>query len=439
MKTTSLLAFFILNLFSFLTHAQSCGLPVCDIPAKIAELKAASQSERVAYYDSIETQYKNNRDNAVLENLIDFATEAYKLSSQIDASEVWIPTRMMELLNRSLLYILTQGAPKAQKFAGFYSRFIGGSQMALRFQVLNYWAFQLKNDKVTTAADLKELIQFLNLAAKFSDSVNDELYVSNLARQTATQTGLSLLRIEPYFEGVYKVKTVCHALDQKKCPEMDKFSIVLGDSWRGIQASFINTQLTSPVFEFNEVNLLDEKTIEGITGPLDIPFAPSSFHIEFDGATKSFKGTIKTPRTEMIIEVSGTQIVSPNELYQLPMPNPLVSIDNLEAIYTGQIKMVKDPSPITPQAPTLELNIKRYAENSFKATIRNSMTYDVLFDFPAVYYFRTLGVINLYGGTYQGMLKVTLAYRIVDGKPLWTGFAQSLRTGQYFHLSVDPK
>lgn len=431
--------FVLIAILSLTRFSYACDIPVCNVAEKIEELRNVTQDARVQFYTELLNQYKTNRNTLVLENLIDFSLEAYKLSIELDSAEAWIPQRAANLLNRSLTFALTQGPIQVSKYSTWYANFISDSAPAFRFQVLLYWNEQLKNDSALLPNDLRQLISFMGQARSISEFQHDENYVMNLAQSTATQAGLQLLRISPQMEGVYQVEVKCAAIDINHCPKLDKFSIVLGDRWRLIQAAFIDETLIVPVFEFTDVHLIDEKTVEGQTGPLDTPFIPASFYIEFDQTTKSFSGFIRTPRTLEKIEIRGSLIVSPINLMNQPRPTDFISPDKIEGAYTGNIARPPGAAERAPQFPPVELMIVRYDENSFKATLRDGRTHEMLFDFPAGYYFRNIGLITLYGADPNGLVKLTFAYRLVAGVPTWIGLVHSLRTGQYYFLNLNAK
>ncbi|MBC7419481.1 MAG: hypothetical protein H7328_02020 [Bdellovibrio sp.] len=446
MKSFSLQVFFATILISFLTMgtalaAPACTLPVCNISDKIAELRLVTGEERAAFYTNLTAKYKASRDQATLSNLIEFCIESYKLSLELDISEEWIPTLAADLLNRSLDYALAQGPIVGTVYGRWYGLFIGDSASAHRFQNLLFWQNQLKHTRLTTASEFKQLIAYMKLAVAASVSLNDEDYVANLAQITSTEAGIQLLRLAPYMEGVYSIQVSCQNIDAALCPKIDKFSLILGDDWRGIQAAFIASELENPVFEFNEVKLIDENTVHAETGPLDVPIAPGSMHLVFDHVKNTFTGVIKTPRTRIEVQVTGKRIVSTDELYQMAQPTPLISIDQVEGYYRGRIQAsaANWADRIIPEITDFNLTLARFADNSFKATMRGDNSTTILYDFPAAYYFKNLGVITSYTADKYGLLKITYAYRLVNGMPKWVGFAQSLRTGQYYFLQLEPK
>lgn len=417
----------------------NCGLPVCDINKKIKELRAETQDNRVAFYVELISKYKTNKDSAVLENLIDFSLKAYDLSMELDASEPWITAAPAELLNRSLSSILVQNPIQVQKYVRWYGLFNSESASSYRFQILQFWGNQLKLGKIVSVNDYKLIIAFMRLAKVESERLQDEVYVGNLAETIATQAGLELLRLSPYFEGVYKIRVTCETKLANVCPKISIFSLVLGDDWRQIQAAFIDPSLTDPVFEFNEVKFVSETEIEGETGPLDVPLAPGSFKIKFDVMKKTLTGTIRTPRTQNEITVTGELVESPNSLYLAQAPSSFPSMDQIEGLYRGEIQRSAQNPALTPVAPAINLKVLRYQDQTFKATLRDSRTEEKILDFPVGYYFENVGVMTFYAGDENGLLKYTFAYRLVQGKPRWIGLAHSLRTGQYYHINLNAK
>ncbi len=421
--------------------APMCQVPVCNISDKIIELRASSREQRANFYANLSAKYKASRDQTTLSNLIEFSVEAYKLSVELDSDEDFVPELAMNLLNRSLDSAILQGPLAGSTYGRWYSLFAGVSASSHRYQALLYWDAQLKRQILTTAAELRELMTFMKFAVTASETLQDEDYVANFARNIGTSAGLQLLRLAPYMEGVYDIQVSCKAVDASVCPKMNKFSLILGDQVRGVQAAFINSEIENPIFEFNEVKIIDEKNIYAETGPLDVPIAPGSMNLVFDKAKNTFSGVIRTPRAQIEVQLTGQLIVSPDQLYQLAMPTPLIAIDDIEGYYTGRVTTaaVKNADRILPENFNFNLIMNRYSENSFKATMRENISLSIMYDFPAAYYFRSLGVITTYTADRFGLLKITYVYRYVNDVPKWIGYAQSLRTGQYFYLELNPK
>lgn len=447
MKSSSLrlsIVTIFISFFGLMSAASAtviCQLPVCNIANKIAELRASSREARANFYAELTGKYKASRDQAILANLIDFSVEANKLSIELDSDEEYVTDLAMNLLNRSLDYAILQPPLVGSTYGYWYSQFVGVSASSHRYQALLYWDAQLKHNVLTTADEFRQLIIFMKLAGNASENLKDEDFVANFARNIGTSAGLHLLRLAPYMEGVYNIQISCKAIDAAVCPRMNKFSMVLGDQWRGVEGAFINTELENPVFEFNEIKIIDETTIYGETGPMDVPIAPGSMHLVFDKSKNTFTGQIRTPRTQIEVQVTGQRIVSPDELYQITKPSTLIAIDAVEGYYTGNIstQAANWADQILPGYVDFNLVITRYAENSFKATMRADNSLNIIFDFPAAYYFENLGVITTYTADRHGLLKITYVYRNSNGVPKWLGFAQSLRTGQYFYLELGAK
>ncbi|MBC7456919.1 MAG: hypothetical protein H7235_01480 [Bdellovibrionaceae bacterium] len=444
MKSLSIHSLIFTLLVSFLwaplaQAAVGCTVPVCDIPLKISELRLSTREERAAYYTLLSTQYKTNRDPAILSNLIDFSLAAYDLSIQLDKEEEWVPQLTVNLLDRSLMFGLTQNPLDGASFGRWFGLFLGDSASAYRFQTLLYWQNQLSHERLTTAAEFHQLIVFMGLANTAAINLNDEDYVSALTQTISTEAGLQMMRLAPYVEGVYNVQATCQAVDATLCPKINKLSLIFGDKARGIQAMYIDSSAENPTYEFTEVKLVDETTIYGETGPMDVPLAPGSFRIVFDKVNNTFQGVLRTPRTQIEVQLKGQRIVSPDELYQKTLPSSLIPIDQIQGYYVGHIMTTAGAEKIVPGISDFSYVITRYGDNSFKATMRELNTKSLVWDFPASYYFKNLGVITAYTANNYGMIKITWVYRVVNGAPTWLGFAQSLRTGQYFYLGLSPK
>jgi hypothetical protein len=431
---------FLLLFTENVVSAPVCSVPVCDIPSKIAELSVDTQENRSNYYSYLNKAYKSNRDVNVLTNLIEFSLEAHKLSLSLDATEEWIPNLAAEILNRSLVYALTQGPLNNTIYTRWFGLFYGDSASAYRFSILLHWEKELKKYKLTTATELRALIAFCNQAARVAVQRGDEDYVSILAENISVQAGLQLLRIAPHMEGIFSVRVACHIVDKDHCPKIDKMSIMIGDEYRGIQTAFISTNDANlPVFEFLESKIKNENTLYGLTGPTDQTVPPGSVEIEFDSTTHTFKGVLITPRTQIKIQISGQRIVSPQDLYDMPQPTPLIAIDQISQNYLGHLLKSPHFDPTVISAPDFYLKVDRYSGTLFKATMRDAVSKHVLYDFPALYYSPTNGVMTAYTVNQVGPVKMTWAYRILNGIPSWVGFAHSQRNGQYYYLNLEAK
>ncbi len=433
-KLFSMVLFLSAPLFS--VAAPICSVPVCDIPAKIAELRADTQTNRSNYYTYLNQTYKVSWDPNILANLIEFSLEAHQLSLSLDAGEEWIPNQVADLLNKSLVRALSQGPLQPATYGRWFGLFYGDSASSYRFSILLHWEQELKRLRLTTAGELRDLMAFMSLAASTSIQLSDEEYVTVLAKNISIQAGIQLLRLSPHMEGIFSVIATCDIVDQKLCPQMDRMSIVVGDDYRGIQTAFVLSGSETPVFEFSESKLKDERTLYGLTGPTDQVVPPGSFQIEFDIKTHAFHGVLITPRTRVQVKLTGKRIVSPQDLYELQSPVPLIQIDQIAGSYTGSaLKVIFTNQPID----MFDFQVDRYSDTLFKATMRDHVSNNVLYDFPAMYYSPVLGVMTAFTMNQSGLMKITFVYRLQNGQPAWVGFAQSLRSAQYFYLSLDVK
>lgn len=433
-----LLVFSFVSSFTYFS-AWACGVPVCDIPTQIAEIRKMSSDERASYLLQLDESTKDSKDPLIVKNILDFSTEALPVVLELDKPVYWIISMVSDMINRSNLFLSTRSTVdlSADNLFDWYKNFVTDSAATYRFQVLTFWSNQLKNQTVGTIEDLRALIKFMNLAADYSISINDEEYVSNLARSVATESGLQMMRLRPSYEGVYSVKVTCDPVDQTVCPKLDTFSLLLGDDWRGIQAAFIQKDEPRPVFEFTEVLLKDEITIVSTTGPLDDPFAPAGFTIVFDVEKQTFSGVLITSRTEKDVKVEGKLIISPSKWFKAEVPEKFPELSEIAGKYVGQVIPSNARRSVLQNRTDIEIIIKSFGKDTFKATIRDSGNKDVLYDFSAGYYTKKAGAVSFFGGNDDGVFKMTLAYRIHLGKKRWVGILHSLRTGKVTELYFE--
>lgn len=419
----------------------ACGVPVCDVPGQVEALKQMAFDERANYLLQLDESTRESKDPAIVKNILDFSTLALPVVTELDKNSYWVIVMVSDMVNRSTLFLSTLSTTDlSHEFLfDWYKRFVTGSAPTYRFQVLSFWQTQLKNQTVSGIEDLRALLKFMNLVAEYTLTIGDEEYMFNIARSTATEAGLQMMRLRPAFEGVYSVTLTCDNEDKEVCPKVDTFSILLGDDWRGIQAAFILKDEPRPIFEFTEVSLQDENTIVSTTGPLDDPFAPAGFTIQFDVEKQSFVGVLRTPRATKDISLSGKLIISPSKWFNTESPDSFPEFEAVEGKYLGKFIINNRRTTFSRARENLDVVIKRFGKNMFKATIRDSGNRDVLYDFSAGYYIKKVGALSFYGGNDDGTFKLTLVHRLYKGKKRWVGLLHTLRTGDVKELYFDDK
>ena len=83
-------------------HAEVvCGLPVCDIKAKVEELKKSTQNTRYQTFLNFTQQYKKSKDVAAFDNLVEFSLAAKPMLIEV-GDEEFVIRRGNTLLDQSV-------------------------------------------------------------------------------------------------------------------------------------------------------------------------------------------------------------------------------------------------------------------------------------------------------------------------------------------------
>ena len=138
--------------------APVCAVAVCDIPSELQKLRSDSQAQRFQEIVDLRNSYKNETQIAVLQNLLDFATQAGALFSQLK-EEDWLVREAKNLANDALLKLSKFSQVDPSVLSGYYTQLTGE---AARFEVITYWEGKI--------GDFEDQNQLLALGAFFKNA-----------------------------------------------------------------------------------------------------------------------------------------------------------------------------------------------------------------------------------------------------------------------------
>ena len=195
---------------------STCGVPVCDIPAAITALRAATENVRFSTITGYRGTYKNSTDLKVLQNLADFAVKAEAALKEIysgDTSHDYLAREAHSLYGDMVIGLAKYSPLNATVLAGYYSQLSGESN---RYAVLLYWKGRISDfeDKDSLLA----LLDFFGKAEGISRDSGDPDYLAREAHGDQDTITARLVQLYPYFEGTYKIHVTCSIASGEDVP-----------------------------------------------------------------------------------------------------------------------------------------------------------------------------------------------------------------------------
>jgi hypothetical protein len=285
----------VLLLFGVLVaHADSCAVPVCDIPAQIEVLRSQSQSQRFQYVSGLRAKANEIQDEASIENLRDFALAAHALFLEIN-EEDWMIREPGYLADEMIQRLLIRRRPVYQAMERDFRRTIGEGA---RYAILHHWAVAAETLEDTGL--LQELLSFSEFAERYCTERNDSDYVPREAASLRQKATARYMQVYPTHEGIYE-------LGFARLVVLETFAS------SGLVAVFTDSRSGDLLYSFpnlvasGDLVTLDGRTTEGAV--------PRFLRMKVDVKTGAVEGEIRDSRgPERALRWSGRRIFSPVDL-----------------------------------------------------------------------------------------------------------------------------
>ncbi len=390
--------------------AQDCTLPVCDIPAKIEELRAMTQNSRSEYLKELLKSQKGVKDPVVLANLDVFAAQVYVLFHEIN-EEDWMVREVNDISNFANSSLLMYNAMNMD-LATMIAKFDAFSDPSFNYKVMNYWVTAI--EQVEDTVQVKKMMTFAEHEMQWSNDTKQEDYFAREAKKGIDAAGVLLSRLLPVHEGAYKIKVSCKPSPSSCNSEdmsIDQINVLETLGSRGLVISVLNSNSGLQRFYYINSFLTNGGTQINAQMTEANPWARLTeidLTIKADGG---LKGAIKDLSSGGTIIIEGKPIEKPVKYFtDAGAPRPLTA-DDIVGVYNGTLGKIKGT-----------LLIKQFVAGQL---VGSFVSGSIRRDFQYVNFKAKQGVIvfgNSGTGT-QNDVKLTLALRKDrNGKEFLTGF-----------------
>jgi hypothetical protein len=380
---------FLLALFTLPAHADDCQLPVCDIPAKIAEMREKGQAYRFDVVSKVKRDTRASRILAVHQNVVDFGTEALKLSEEL-GDESWMVGEAQSLLDQGRLGLLKFGPVIATDMLALYELQKGESA---HYEALTFWRAALAT--MEDAEAIRNLIRFGVGASDISKGRQESDYIAREALTLAREATARYAIVNPAHEGMYRA-----ILQVPEKGSVDyRLVIVETTGNSGLTVGFIHIETGRLTYLFTNATFNDltelraDSTYYGYTARLAL---------RYDAARGSFDGWLRDTRYPEDIGVTAALVRSPAEYFRGTAP-AAIALRDLEGQYQGKIGNLEGT-----------LIVKRFGPKLFAAAFntKDSESNMVTIKYQTGFYNARVGVLTLVNlANDENLQKLTLAFR----------------------------
>lgn len=390
--------------------AQDCTLPVCDIPAKVEELRAMTQNSRSEYLKELLKSQKGVKDPVVLANLDAFAAQVYVLFHEIN-EEDWMVREVNDISNFANSNLLMYNAMEMD-LATMIAKFDAFSDPSFNFKVMNFWVTAI--EQVEDTVQVKKMMTFAEHGLQWSIDTKQEDYFAREAKKGIDNAGVLLSRLLPVHEGVYKIKMSCLP-SRSSCKSedlnVDQMNVLETLGSRGLVISIMNSKTGIQRFQYINSFLTKGGTqIHAQMTEAD-PWARLTeidLSINSDG---SIKGTIKDLSSGGTIVIQGKAVAKPVKYFTDAGAPRSLTTNDIVGVYKGSLGSIKGT-----------LLLKQFADGQL---VGSFISNDLRRDFQYGNFKAKQGVVVL-GNSGSGTLndaKLTVALRKDShGKEVLTGF-----------------
>lgn len=398
-------------------QAQDCTLPVCDIPAKVEQLKAGTQNERFVYIKDLRTQYRGETNPINLKNINAFSIEAKQAFLSIN-EEAWVIREVQGLQNAAVV-----GLIKYDKVETTYDA--NGKNNLMRyfdyvtdegsaFDVLTYWSEKVQ--KLENIDEVKAIINFAEYAKAWAVSTNQEPYIAREADKIIVVGGKNISRLFPAHEGTYKVKITC-VPTPKDCGSLVKtltyMSIFDSLGERGLVVNIADSVIDAPIYTYTSALLTKAGThIRGVSSAATPNTRVSELNLDIDFKTGNITGVLQDFGYTGEMHIEATPIRRVTKYYADEGPTRAMTVSETLGRYEGTFSTIQNCT----------LVVNRYSTGEIIALLQLGDAGTL--QFHTGVFNETHGVLSFVGTTpNMGDRKLILAFRKdKKGKEMLTGF-----------------
>lgn len=398
----SISMFVLLAVLALPAFAQDvCGLPACDIPAKMAELRAKNGDQRGMYALNLKAEFKDSTDQAVLGNLMELGKEMKALFTELK-DEDWVVRAASDLINTSILNLARLPNTSGSELASYYRQL---DNQTARYNLITFWHSQLAG--LEDVEFLNGLVTFAAVARERSVEVGDEDWVSRAATTLITDITIKLTALDPVHEGVYDVQ-MSEASLALGTLAFDKMLVLDSSSSRNLVVVFLNSRLRVAAYTFSGAEIKGNEVSGLFLSNGDIAH---KFSFTIDRLSGSVAGRVESTKFDAI-DFEGTQAFSTRSVFA-GKPSRAVTAADVIGQMKGEVAGIKGT-----------LAVKSFSTNVYSATF-TSTNGSVVMSFQGKFFPKN-GVLSL---TANDKIKLVLSLREKEGVEAWRGNSFSLTTG----------
>jgi hypothetical protein len=408
--------------------ASACSLPVCDMDAELARLRALPQSKRFEAVQLYRKNYARSTDLATLKNLADFAVKLQALFVELKEEEFMV--REAKSLAGDMLMALAKYSPlNAATLAGYYEQLSGEAN---RYTILTFWEGRIK--EFEDKASLLELVDFFGRAEAISRAAQDPEYLGREAKGAENVITARLVQLYPYFEGTYKINVHCNMANGEEAPTycnsgfIDRLVIMdtMGNS--KLQVSLVNTETGTMLYTFTEVQLTAGGTTFVATGsPSGVL---SDLHLELNRATGKIAGYVRNSDSSSTLQIEGQLEASPAAVYDNQAASPNKDALTVQQI-VGSYKGSYDGRKVT-------FSLQTFGADQFGGTMSFDELPSYKLRFQLSRYYPKMGVLVLVANTPTGAhVKVAMFFKNTGTSLQVTGMGFTDLSGSTQVLSLE--
>lgn len=398
-------------------QAEDCTLPVCDIPAKVEQLKTGTQNDRFQYIKDLRAQYRGETNVANLKNINAFSIEAKKAFVAIN-EEDWVIREVQGLQSAAIVGLIkydkiettydAQGKNNLMRYFDFIT------DEGTAFDVLTYWTGNV--EKLVNVDEVKAVIAFAEYAKAWAVKTHQEPYIAREADKIIMVGGKNISVLFPSHEGTYQVKVTC-VPTPKDCGPLVKtltyMSIFDSLGAHGLVINLADQSIDYPIYMYNSVLLTSAGThLRGTATDSTPNTRISEINLDVDSKTGKITGTLQDVSYIGEMHIEATPIRRLIKYYSDEGPSRLMDVSEVIGRYKGTLGSIEN----------CELVVSRYSTGEIVATLDIGVGGALPFRNGA--FNAKSGVLSLTGSVpNMGDRKLVLAFRKdKKGKEVLTGF-----------------
>jgi len=314
--------------------AQSCDVPVCDIPASLAQLEKQNQSDKSQMLKNLRTQYRAETSEKILLNLKDFAKQSKSLFESAK-EEDWVIREAQYLINQASVGLVKYSAPDRKTMIAHFSDI---SDEGSAYDALNYWAMNV--DKLESYQEVLEVVAFAEFAKLWSVDTKQEAYVEREADKIIQSGGVHLSRLNPIHEGSYEISSTTCKPKASECGSMPEYinhlTIMETLGARGLMVSFFDRENILSIYSYTTAVLTKGGTHIHGEATEAMPWnRVSEVDLDVDPVTGNVKGTLKDVAYKGTLHFTAKPVRRISKYYTDQAPARVLSLNEVLGRYVG--------------------------------------------------------------------------------------------------------